>query len=134
MRPSRVSATRVAAAKATATRTTPPPKAGQRTLCGSAAQACSQPAHAFEPAVIVLGFATEVFRDLGVRQDQEPLVPDALDHNIGDLLGFEGAGGQEVGAEHPALGGEHVSLHALGAQARHANPSSAGALRQPLEK
>src|SRR4029077_1227981 len=104
MRPSRVSATRVAAPKATTTRTTPAPSAGQRTLRGAGAQACSQSAHAFQPAVVVLGLAVEVFRDLGVRQDQEPLVSDALEHGVGHLLGFESAGGQEVGAENTTLG------------------------------
>src|SRR6266851_3571622 len=113
MRPSRVSATRVAAPKATTTRTTPAPRAGQRNLFGAAAEVCSQSSHTSQPAVVVLGFAAEVFRDLGVRQDQELLVPDAVEHNIGYLLGFERAGGQEVGAEHAALRCEHVSLHAL---------------------
>src|SRR5712691_6196541 len=134
MRPSRVSATRVAAAKATAARTTPAPSAGQRTLVRAAAEACSQSAHAFEPTVVVLGLAVEVFGDLGVGQNQEPLIPDSLEHNVGHLLGFEGAGRQEVGAEHPALGGEHVSLYALRAQARHADALVAVGNGQPLEK
>src|SRR5260370_1295146 len=99
MSPSRVSATRVAAAKATTMSTAPAPSAGQRTLLGAGDQVCPQPAHAPEPPVVVLCLAAEVFRDLRVRKDQESLVSDALDHDVGHLLRLEGAGGQEVGAE-----------------------------------
>src|SRR5216684_7331383 len=89
MRPSRVSATRVAAANATTMRTTPVTSAGLRTLLGAGDEVCPQPAHAFEPPVVVLGLAAEVFRDLRVRKDQESFVSEALDHNVGHLLGLE---------------------------------------------
>src|SRR5713226_4500335 len=134
MRPSRVSATRVAAAKATTMRSTPVPSAGQRTLLGAGDEVCPQPTHASQPPVVVLGFAPEVFRDFRVRKNQESLVSDALDHNVGDLLGLEGAGGQEVSAEQTALSGEHVSPHALRAQARLTNAVVAMGDGQPLEE
>src|SRR5260370_20814601 len=134
MRPSRVSATRVAAAKATTTRTAPAPSAGQRTLLGAGGEACPQPMHAFEPPVVVLRLAVEILRDLWVRKDQEFLAPDAFDHNLGHLLGLEGAGGQEVGAEHPPFRCEHGGLHALRAQARDPDSVVAVCDGQPLEE
>src|SRR6266478_8225099 len=134
MSPSRVSATRVAAAKATTMSTAPAPSAGQRTLLGAGDQVCPQPAHAPEPPVVVLCLAAEVFRDLRVRKDQESLVSDPLDDDVGHLLGLEGAGGQEVGAEQAALSGEHLSPHALRAQARHPDPLVAMGDGQPLEE
>src|SRR5260370_10337391 len=134
MRPGRVSATRVAAANATTMRTTPAPRAGHRTLLGAGDEVCPQPAHAFEPPVVVLGLAAEVFGDLRVRKDQESLVSQALDHDVGHLLWLEGAGGQEVGAEQAALVGKHVSPDALPAQARNSDPLVAMGDGQPLEE
>src|ERR1700720_4308360 len=134
MRPSRVSATRVAAAKATATRATPTPSAGQRTLYGAVAEACPESAHAIEPAIVVLGFAVEVLRNLGERKNQELLTSDAFDHNVGYLLGFESTCGQEVGTEHPSFRREHVSLHALRTQTGHPDSLVAGGDGNPLEK
>src|SRR5260370_37011848 len=113
MSPSRVAATRAAAPNATTTRTTPAPRAGQRNLSGAAAAACSQSSHASQPAVVVLGFAVEVFRDLGVRQDRQLLVPDAVEHNVGYLLGVARAAGQAAGAEPAPLRWQRRRLHAL---------------------
>ena len=48
-----------------------------------------QAAHAGEPAVVVRGLALEVLDHLGVREDQEALVAQAVDDRVGDLLGLE---------------------------------------------
>jgi hypothetical protein len=68
-----------------------------------------------------------------VRKDEELFVSDAFDNNVGHLLGFESAVGQEVVAEAP-LSRKHVGLHALRAKAGHANSIVAVGDREPLEE
>src|SRR5712692_8153347 len=131
--PSRVSATRVAAAKATATRAKPAPSDSQRNLVGRGKNAGAEPAHPPQPAVVVGGFAAEVVGDLGVREDQELLVCDAAQHDLGNLVRLQRVSRQELEA-HPPLGGQHVGLDALGTEAR--NSDSIIAIRdgEPLEE
>src|SRR5258708_33924736 len=134
MRPSRVSATRLPAKKASTTRMTPAPRAAQRNLVGAGEEVGSQPPHAAQPAVVVLGFAIEVFGHLGMRKDQELLGSDALDDHVGHLLGFERALGQEIATKDTLLGRKHVGLHTLRAQAGYANPLIAMRAPPPLER
>src|SRR5258706_2629683 len=134
MRPSRVSATRLPAKKATTTRMTPPPRAAQRTLVGAGEEVGSEPPDAVQLAVVVLGFAIEVFGHLGMRKHQEPLGSDAFDDHVGHLLGFESALGQEIATKDALLGRKHVGLHTLRAQAGDADPIIAMRDCQPLEE
>src|SRR5260370_42438302 len=134
MRPSRVSATRLPAKKATTTRITPAPRAAQRILVGAGEEVSAQPAHAPQPTVVVLGLAVEVFGHLGMQKDQEPYGSDALDDHVTHMLGFESALGQEIATEDALLGRKHVGLHTLRAQAGDADPIIAMCDRQPLEE
>src|SRR6266851_10093203 len=86
MRPSLVSATRVAAAKATATRATPAVSESQRTLVGGSENAGAKPAHSLEPAIVVGRLAAKVLGDLGVGKDEELLVRDALQNDLGHFI------------------------------------------------
>src|SRR5713101_7208819 len=134
MRPSRVSATRLPAKKATTTRKTPAPRAAQRILIGAGEEVGSQPPHAAQPAVVVLGLAAEVFGYLWMRKDQELFGSDALDNHVSHLLGFESALGQEIVTKDALLGRKHVGLHTLRAHARDADPIIPMRDRQPLEE
>src|SRR5258706_11489757 len=134
MRPSRVSATRLPAKKATTTRMTPPPRAAQRILVGAGEEVGSQPPHAAQPAVVVLGLAVEVFGHLWMGKDQELFGSDAFDHHVSHLLGFESALGQEIVTKRALLGREHVGLHTLRAQAGDTDPIIAMRDREPLEE
>src|SRR5258708_26030114 len=122
MRPSRVSATRLPAKKATTTRITPAPRAAQRILVGAGEEVGSQPPHAAQPAVVVLGLAVEVFGYLGMRKDQELFCSDAFDDHVSHLLGFQSTLGQEIVTKDALLGCKHVGLHTFRAQAGHADP------------
>src|SRR5712691_4226463 len=113
-RPSRVSATRAPARNAMVTRIAPTASASHRTLLGGGGYVRPQTPHALEPPVVVRRLSTEVFGDLGVREDEELFVADALQHDLGDLFRLEGGRGQKVKAL-PPLGGQHVRLDALGA-------------------
>src|SRR5229473_916045 len=134
MRPSRVSATRLPAKKATTTRITPAARAAQRILVGAGEEVGSQPAHATQPTVVVLGFAVEVFGHLGMRKDQELFGSDALDDHVSHMLGFESALGQEIATKDALLGRKHVGLNTLRAQAGDADPIIAMRDRKPLEE
>ena len=46
-----------------------------------------EPLHAAQPAVIVAGLAPEVFFDFGVREDQEALFGQSVDHAFRASLG-----------------------------------------------
>ena len=67
-------------------------------------------------------------------EDEEPLVGQTLDHGVGDVLGLDDAlGPHRLQAQLVAAAtGEHVGVHALGAQARHLDPLVAVGDRQPL--
>src|SRR5450759_3891544 len=133
MRPSRVSATRLAAANAMTISAAPATRERRRTLGRGAGDAGPEAAHSPQPAVIVFGFATKVFGHLRVGEDQKLFVVDSLQDDFGHGVGLERALGQEVEAKLP-LGGEPVGLDPLRAEAR--NPQSLLAVRdrQPLEK
>src|SRR6266704_4258388 len=68
-----------------------------------------------------------------MREDQESLVRQALDDDIGHGLRFESAGGKEVQADVP-LSGEHVRLDALRTQAGHPNAVLSVGNGEPLEE
>src|ERR1700674_3874941 len=109
MRPSRVVATRVAAANAMAISTTPGTTASRRTSAVSGDDVGPQPPHAFQPPVIVIRLSTKVLADLRARKDQEPLVTQALLNDFGDCFGLERGAGEEVDTP-PAPRGQHVGL------------------------
>src|SRR5260370_8799019 len=134
MRPSRVSATRLPAKKATTTRITPAPRAAQRTLVGAGEEVGSQPAHATQPTVVVLGLAVEVFGHLRMRKDQELFGSDAIDDHVSHMLGFESALGQEIATKDALLGCKHVGLHTLRAQAPDPDPIIAVPDPNPLQE
>src|SRR5260370_20909179 len=108
MRRSRVSGTRLPAKKATTTRITPAPRAAQRILVGAGEEVGSQPAHATQPTVVVLGLAVEVFGHLRMRKDQELFGSDALDNHVSHMLGLQSALVREIAHKHPLLGRKHV--------------------------
>src|SRR5260370_35687001 len=134
MRRSRVSGTRLPAKKATTTRITPAPRAEQRILVGAGEEVGSQPAHATQPTVVVLGLAVEVFGHLGMRKDQELFGSDALDDQVSHMLGFQSSLGQEIATKDALLGRKHVGLHTLRAQAGDAEPIIAMRDCKPLEE
>src|SRR5438477_271650 len=68
-------------------------------LGGGCQHSLAHPAHAVEPAVVVGRLALKVFGDLGMRQDQELLLTDALEDDAGDLLRLKSICGQELKPE-----------------------------------
>src|SRR5438552_15432621 len=55
-----------------------------------------QSSHAAQPAVVIIGFAPEIFRHLRVWQNQEALLVEPLHHGFGDILRRHRAFYQEV--------------------------------------
>src|SRR5947207_15825343 len=78
------------------------------------------PDHALEPAVGTGALRREVLGYLGMGEDQEPLLADALDDRLGDIARLEYAPGQQRGGTDRVLEREleHRSVDGLGTQAR----------------
>src|SRR6202521_1660949 len=93
----------------------------------------SQGAPPLEPPVVVARFTAEIFRDLGVREDEELLVTDPLERDLCNLLRLESGRGQEIEAL-PSLRGQHVGLHALRARAGDSDSLVRVRDREPFEE
>src|SRR5579872_5000049 len=90
-------------------------------------------AHTAEPALVVGGFALDVLRHFGVREDKKALLGESLDDAIGHLLRLDG-GVEEEGASGKFGAAQHVGTNTHGTKGGDFDSAVAVGNRQPLGK
>ena len=65
-------------------------------IAGLAANLRTQPAHAAQPAIIIVRLVAEIFRDFRVWQNQEALFCESCYHSFSDNFRLDRAGPQKI--------------------------------------